>query len=44
VVIGADIPHRRLGPADQDEKQSLGDGGPGDSLLQCRACARPPNS
>ena len=23
VVIGADIPYRRLGPADQDEKQSL---------------------
>lgn len=28
VVIGADIPHRRRCPADQDEEQSLGDGGP----------------
>jgi hypothetical protein len=33
VVIGADIPHGRLGPADQDEKQSLGDGGPGEIVL-----------
>src|SRR5262252_8301926 len=25
--------HRRLGPADQDEKQSLGDGGPGEIVF-----------
>src|SRR6201984_1850955 len=34
VVIGADIPHRRLGPADQDEKQSLCDGGPGEIVFR----------
>src|SRR6185437_6164318 len=33
VVIGCDIPHRRLCPADQDEKQSLGDGGPGEIVF-----------
>jgi len=32
-VIGADIPHRRLCPANQDEKQSLGDGGLGTIVL-----------
>jgi hypothetical protein len=26
VVFGADIPHRRLRPTDQDQKQALGDG------------------
>jgi hypothetical protein len=25
VVFGADIPHRRLRPTDQDQKQALGD-------------------
>jgi hypothetical protein len=29
VVLCADIPHRRLRPADQDQKQALGDFGPG---------------
>src|SRR2546427_4631406 len=33
VMIGADIPHRRLCPADQDEEQALRDGGPGEIVL-----------
>src|SRR5262249_23723640 len=34
VVIGADIPYRRLSPADQDEKQSCCDGGPGEIVFR----------
>ena len=33
VVIGADIPHRCLRPANQDDKHALGDGGPGEIVL-----------
>ena len=45
VVLRADIPHRRLRPTDQDQKQALGDlwSGP-DILLRGRACAALPDS
>src|SRR5262245_38441901 len=33
VVIGTDIPHRRLRPPDQDQEQSLRNGGPPEIVL-----------
>ena len=45
VVLCADIPHRRLRPADQDQKQALGDLGPGQIFFRKRrACAALPDS
>ena len=41
VVLCADIPHRRLRPTDQDQKQALGDLGPGQKFFRKLVLALP---